>query len=127
MIDKKLKKEIKLRIELLERPGNRVALSTRYPLLKSPILFTRRFIQNWKNFFNSAIVRKHSEEFFPHIVARHQSVLIRTLGNSDLRLQQNKVVNLKLPRPGVKHSDYSILFDKPLPGLWKRMSEALTE
>ncbi len=95
MIDKNLKKEIALRIKLIERPG-RIALSTRYPLLKVPIIFTRRFIRNWQNFFNSRIVRQHSKKFFPNIVARHQSVLIRTLGNSDLRLQKNKVVNLKL-------------------------------
>ncbi|MBI5654761.1 VanW family protein [Candidatus Uhrbacteria bacterium] len=32
----------------------------------------------------------------PVVIFRHQSVLIRKLGNADLRLQRNKVTNLKL-------------------------------
>lgn len=37
-----------------------------------------------------------SPDLLPVVVFRHQSLLIRKLGNTDLRLQHNKVKNLKL-------------------------------
>ncbi|MBU2600947.1 MAG: VanW family protein [Actinobacteria bacterium] len=41
-------------------------------------------------------VRPAPAERFPHAVARHATPLIRTLPGLDLRLQRNKVVNLRL-------------------------------
>lgn len=94
MVDRNLLKELKLRIKLIENPPRR-ALSSKFPVLKRPIIFTRRILRNWGNFLDSSIVRKRSTEFYSNVWARHQSVLIRKLGNSDLRLQKNKIINLK--------------------------------
>lgn len=45
---------------------------------------------------NKSIVRHRQESFLPIRLFKHQSPLIRKLGNVDLRLQQNKVINLRL-------------------------------
>jgi vancomycin resistance protein VanW len=39
---------------------------------------------------------EHSGDLLPVRVKRHRSLLLRTLGDSDLRLQHNKVTNLRL-------------------------------
>lgn len=44
------------------------------------------------------LAAKHPEPL-PHLVKRHSSRLIRILGDSDLRLQHNKVVNLGIVTP----------------------------
>lgn len=46
------------------------------------------------NFLNPRLASQKKKDFFPCVVARHQSVLIRKLGDSDPRLQKQKVVNL---------------------------------
>ncbi|CAN5171182.1 N/A [soil metagenome] len=84
--------------EILEReaPEQRVALSSRYPAFKVPIIEVRRAqrrLQAVKNVREEKLVK--SQEKFPAVVARHQSVLVRKLGDSDQRLQVQKVQNLK--------------------------------
>lgn len=73
----------------------RMALSTRFPILKKPIIFLRRLMVNIKNAIIFDIAHKKSTTFFTNVIARHQSVLIRKLGNSDQKLQKNKIINLK--------------------------------
>ena len=48
------------------------------------------------NFFNLRLTRKIAPSFYNCVVARHQSVLFRALGDSDPRLQRRKVTNLRL-------------------------------
>lgn len=74
----------------------RVALSSRYPILVGPILFLRRSVNKSKNLLNFKIARQKKEIIYDKIVARHQSVLIRQLGDSEMRLQEQKVTNLRM-------------------------------
>lgn len=73
----------------------RVALSSRYPTFKEPILFTRQTYRTAKNVFNMRLAFQRSPYILPAITARHQSVLFRTLGDSDIRLQEQKVKNIQ--------------------------------
>ena len=77
-----------------EKPA-RQAVSTHLPVLKKPIILTRRLAQKAQNIANLKIARKKSAVFFESVVARHQSVLLRKLGDSEERLQKNKITNLK--------------------------------
>jgi len=72
----------------------RPAWSSRYPRLKPLIIFIRQFIRSAANFFNQQINYQRSDNYFPAIIARHQSVLRRPLGTSDPRLQEGKIINL---------------------------------
>lgn len=74
---------------------SRVALSSRYPKFKKPILYTRQTYRATKNIFNMQLAFQRSPYVLPSITARHQSVLLRTLGDSDIRLQQQKVQNIQ--------------------------------
>ncbi len=90
----KLEKEIAERIYHYENP-KRIALSKRYPFLKKPIIFLRHKVRDIKNFFDLRIKYERKNIFFDCIVARHQSVLRRKLGNSNPNLQEQKIINLK--------------------------------
>jgi vancomycin resistance protein VanW len=79
-------------LAVFETPQRR-ALSLRFPMLKHPILVTRRTIKKIQN-LRYSLARNRSVTFFSNIIARHQSVLIRTLGDSDIRLQKQKIKNL---------------------------------
>lgn len=58
---------------------------------------SRRFMRYLKWWFgNQKFANKLSEEKLPFRIFKHQSVLVRKLGDSDLRLQYNKVENLKI-------------------------------
>lgn len=77
-----------------EKP-RRIAISSKYPILKRPILTLRHVVKKIKNFVMHSIARTRSNEFYPAIIARHQSVIRRKLGNSDPFLQEQKVTNLR--------------------------------
>lgn len=91
---KKIEKEIFELLKEYERP-KRVALSKKYPILKEPIIFLRATIRFSKDSLNSKIKFKKIENFFECVVARHQSLLKRKLGNSKPILQKRKITNLK--------------------------------
>lgn len=74
----------------------RIALSRRYPAFRRPIIFTRRLIRNIQNALNPRLRCQKSLRLFDYVVARHQSPLRRKLGSSDPKLQEQKIVNLKL-------------------------------
>ncbi|MFA4942931.1 MAG: VanW family protein [Patescibacteria group bacterium] len=88
-------KELSARIDDYEKP-KRLALSKKYPELRKPIIASRQIIKNFDNFFNFKIKYKKQEVFFDFVIKRHQSVLRRRLGDSDQRLQEQKIINLKL-------------------------------
>jgi vancomycin resistance protein VanW len=90
----KIEKKIEKLIENYKTP-KREALTKKYPKFKKPIIFVRRFIQNIQNFFNFHIKYSRKKHFFNCVVARHQSVLRRKLGDSNPRLQEQKIQNLK--------------------------------
>jgi len=89
----KLKKKIAEYIYNYENP-NRIAFSTKYSYLKNTIIFLRYLIRNIQNVLNFNIKYKKGI-FFNCIVARHQSLLKRKLGNSSMKLQEQKILNIE--------------------------------
>ncbi len=89
-----VEKDIKKRLYEYEHP-KRIALSRRYPFLKKPILFLRHRLKDLHNVLDRRITDTQSTVFFPCVVARHQSVLRRSLGESSPKLQEQKIVNLR--------------------------------
>jgi vancomycin resistance protein VanW len=75
----------------------RKLLSQRHPILYFLAIWVRRIRRyaNWyfddKKYANEQITEK-----LPYRVKRHQSVLLRKLGNNNEQLQLNKVTNLKI-------------------------------
>lgn len=101
----------------LETPRRR-ALSLRYPWAKPFILFVRHTLTSLRLLLDRSLTTRHAKDPLPVVVARHQSVLIRTLGSSNLRLQQQKIQNLRTAirsmsgiviRPGETLSFWKIL------------------
>lgn len=83
------------KIDSFENP-KRTALSLRYPRLKGPIIAARRLYRNAKYLFDNTAQLSYAQEYFPAVIARHSSPLMRTLGDSDPRLQKQKIKNLQL-------------------------------
>ena len=55
------------------------------------------FLRNLKDFFGrEKIAGEKSDELLPNIVKSHSSILIRRLEGVDIRLQENKVTNIRL-------------------------------
>ncbi|MFA6537504.1 MAG: VanW family protein [Patescibacteria group bacterium] len=90
----KIERKIAQYIHNYENP-KRIAFSKKYPFLKKPIIFLRLKIRNIQNFFDFRIKYERKADFFDCVVARHQSVLRRRLGDSDPNLQEQKIINLK--------------------------------
>ena len=109
-----LEKDIARRIYSYEHP-KRIALSKRYPFLKGLILVLRHLLRNGQNFFNLKIRFKRRKKFFNSVVARHQSVLRRKLGDSNPRLQEQKITNLK---QAVKELNGIIIEPSDIFSLW---------
>lgn len=87
-------REISERLERFEHPA-RVALSKRFPFLAKPILAVRRTARNIQTALDPRITYARESRYFPHVIARHQSLLRRKLGDSDPRLQEQKILNLR--------------------------------
>lgn len=79
-------------IERYERP-KRKAISSRFPILVGPAVFTKRSIRLMYNFIFLSKLQKGI--FLPCVIARHSSPLYRRLGDSEIYLQKNKVINLQ--------------------------------
>ncbi len=78
-------------------PNSRKLLSQRHPILYKLSVGLRRL---QRRFVWMTDEKKYSKQFqlepLPFRIKKHQSVLIRKLGDSDMLLQQNKCTNLKL-------------------------------
>lgn len=90
----KLKEEIAERIYDYYHP-QRIAFSKRYPFLKKLIIFSRCVARDIQNFFDFKIKCEKQNNFLDCVVARHQSVLRRRLGDSSPKLQEQKITNIK--------------------------------
>lgn len=90
----KLEKEIFRLIHDYETP-KRIAFSRKYPGLKNIIILLRHFERNVRNFLGFRIRCQIRDKLFDYTVARHQSVLRRRLGDSNPKLQEQKIINLK--------------------------------
>jgi len=93
-MEEQLEEKIRSLITDYETP-QRIAFSRRYPVLKRPIVFSRCLARSVQNLLDPGIHCKKENDFYKCIIARHQSVLRRKLGDSDPRLQENKITNLK--------------------------------
>ena len=93
-VNQQILAEAKRFIQRHERPGRR-ALSSCATVIRDTNLLIRRTARKVQNRLDRRIARKRDGAYFPAIIARHQSVLLRKLGDSDMRLQQNKVTNLR--------------------------------
>ena len=72
-------------------------LSQRHPLFYFLSVWLRRISRTYTWYFSNHKYAKHiSAEKLPYRIKKHQSVLLRKLGDSDMQLQKNKVVNLRL-------------------------------
>lgn len=89
-----IEKEIRARLLKYEQ-SKRVALSKKYPALKKPIIACRHQIRNIFNVLDFRITKIVKRDYFNFIVARHQSLLRRKLGDSNPKLQEQKITNLK--------------------------------
>ncbi|MEI6057359.1 MAG: VanW family protein [bacterium] len=81
------------RILAHERP-KRKAISSRFPILVTPAVFTKRMLRTIKN--KTTLKKLRQKDFLPCVIARHSSLLYRKLGDSDAELQVNKVTNLRI-------------------------------
>ncbi len=90
----KLQSDIALRI-LKHENQKEVALSGKYPALQQPIILVRHRMRATQNLLDFRLQYSKKNEYFNCVVARHQSVLRRKLGNSNPKLQENKIINLK--------------------------------
>ncbi len=75
---------------------HRIPLSIRFPNLKPFILYTRTTITSIRQAMNRRIARHRSLISLDYRIHKHQSLLLRKLGSTDLRLQRNKIINLQL-------------------------------
>ena len=111
----KIEEEIAQRLYNYENP-KRIAFSIKYPLLKKPIIFLRHKARDIKNFFDFRIKYERKNDFFNCIVVRHQSILRRKLGNSDYKLQEQKIINL---RQALQRLNGVIIQPNHIFSLWK--------
>jgi len=94
MIDDLLKSEIIKCVNNYECP-KRIAFSSRYPALKTPVLFLRCFIKHIKNKLDSGIQNIKGDDFYEYTITSHESELRRKSPELDLRLQENKILNIQ--------------------------------
>ncbi len=111
----KLETEIKSHIYNYESP-QRIALSKKYIFLKKPIIFLRHITRNILNFCDFRIKYKRKNDFFNSVAARHQSVLKRKLGDSNPKLQEKKIINL---REAIKKLNGVVIKSNDIFSLWK--------
>ena len=71
-------------------------LAQRFPFLFTVSIWRHRAIRWLKWIFVVRLATQHKTQVLPFKVASHESVLLRKLGTADMRLQQNKIVNLKI-------------------------------
>lgn len=77
--------------------GQRKLISQRHPVLYFLAVWIRRLKRyiDWL-FDNKKYTRKKTSELLPYRIKKHQSVLLKKLGESDMILQRNKVTNLQV-------------------------------
>lgn len=71
-------------------------LSQYHPILYQISIWEKRIRKYFKWYFDKENYSKLKSEKLPYRIKKHQSVLIRKLGQSDLQLQFNKIENLKI-------------------------------
>lgn len=98
----------------------RKALSSKYPFIRKPILSIKQTSRTVQNLLDSKIRCHTAKDEFPMIVARHQSVLKRRLGDSDMELQEQKIINLK---QAIQHLNGLVIEPGHIFSLWKSIGK----
>ena len=72
-------------------------LSQRHPILYFLAVWTRR-VRRYSDWYtdNKKYVKNRSTDKLPFRIKKHQSVLLKKLGESDMQLQVNKITNLRI-------------------------------
>ena len=109
-----IKEKIQKLVYEYEYP-RRIAISRRYPQIKGIVLFVRRTLRNIGNIFNLRIRKRIIKEYYTCVLARHQSLLRRRLGDSSPRLQEQKIINLQ---QAVKKLDGIVIKPGEIFSLW---------
>ncbi|MEI7741723.1 MAG: VanW family protein [bacterium] len=92
----------------------RVAFSRRFPKLAPLSIGLRQGARMVKNYLKLGSKLKQGTEL-PFVVEKHSSPLYRKLGTVELRLQENKIKNIKL---AIKHLDGLIIDPGEIFSLW---------
>ena len=81
--------------ELLEfQSKQNLSWSMRFPFLRPLFVFAKRFLASFQ-YLKLKLARKYSS-YLPFVAVRHQSLLMRKLGESDPLLQKNKIKNIQI-------------------------------
>ncbi len=85
-------------VDMKKKPLNpRKLLSQRHPVLYFIAVWARRVRRYASWYFDGKkYASQKSKDKLPFRIKKHQSVLLKKLGESDMQLQINKVVNLKI-------------------------------
>lgn len=103
-----------------KKDKQRKLLSQKHPLLYFAAVWSRRVLRyyDWHIKRKGSFASDRTSEKLPYRVKKHQSVLLRRLGDSDMQLQRNKVVNLSIAinhitgiiiKPGQTFSFYKLV------------------
>lgn len=84
----------KIKNHLREHLNAKVSKSIKFPYLMPFFVFLRRTKRKIENFCKKIAKKKWEKLNFINV--RHQSVLMRKLGDTDIKLQENKVTNLRI-------------------------------
>ncbi len=79
---------------LQEQKNIKTSRSMKFPLLMPFFVRIKQRIRRVENAFQP--IAREKSDFLPYINVRHQSVLLRKLGDVDMQLQINKVKNLQI-------------------------------
>ena len=71
------------------------------PLTYAISVQKERMKRHMRNFLSRAKFAKKKGEPLPFVVYKHNSLILRKLGDVDMRLQENKAVNLRISAPKV--------------------------
>lgn len=101
----KLEEKIKTILEEkeLQRNSQKASLSKRFPTLASSFRNLKELKRSIRNNLDLSLSKSYTENDLEFRVHSHQSLLMRKLGDSDTRLQKNKITNLKIASENINN------------------------
>ena len=103
--------------ELLEfQSKQKLSWSMRFPFLRPLFVFAKRFLASFQ-YLKLKLAREYSS-YLPFVAVRHQSLLMRKLGESDPLLQKNKIKNIQI---AIGHLDWLIIQPWEVFSFWERI------
>ena len=103
--------------ELLEfQSKQKLSWSMRFPFLRPLFVFVKRFLASFQ-YLKLKLAREYWS-YLPFVAVRHQSLLMRKLGESDPLLQKNKIKNIQI---AIRHLDGLIIQPWEVFSFWERI------